>query len=398
MSTGETEYEKVLEKTEHLLIRLHNIHAEGVSRISRKINAELKFLKSLKKVDVEKREKQMKCSNTHHLEAIVDITEQYENVTHILRPFHYHTEEGQAASVVVDVVAGNGKLWVKVIARKASALHRVWLGDGDYGDRSVVDQARKYVYVSHQHPVYFQPPLVQFVFCAGITKPIVELTELSVVVKGNVIDVGAGLSTIDEAFRHRVDSDKLETLSWQQEVSMETTKECDKLNLDITTLIALVSELTHGGCWYRFKEDVLTDQASRERQSALLPRLCTFMQDKKWFACESAVRDFNTILATIGGKNEKQRAVELLDRITIVPDQVSQRASELSESGRIKPRSKIIFGTGDRIQAITVTANTAFTRAAADQGVSFDVFHHDPRALTEGKQETAVKLSEDDLR
>jgi hypothetical protein len=36
--------------------------------------------------------------------------------------------------MVVDVVAAHGKMWVKVIARKAQALHRIWAGKSLFGD------------------------------------------------------------------------------------------------------------------------------------------------------------------------------------------------------------------------------------------------------------------------
>lgn len=39
----------------------------------------------------------------------------------------------------------------------------------------------------------------------------------------------------------------------------------------------------------------------------------------------------------------------------------------LKESSKIKPRAKIIFGTGDSLKAITLTSNIGFVRAAAQQ-------------------------------
>jgi hypothetical protein len=45
----------------------------------------------------------------------------------------------------------------------------------------------------------------------------------------------------------------------------------------------------------------------------------------------------------------------------------------------------VIFGTGDALQIPTLTANKAFARAAADQGVTLTVIDHPGRALTEEK-------------
>lgn len=88
---------------------------------------------------------------------------------------------------------------------------------------------------------------------------------------------------------------------------------------------------------------------------------------KQLFCCESAIRDFSTIVSTMGGPSEKERTTAILARITIVPDQCSLRAKALSLSGKIKRRSQIIFGTGDALKAVTVSANEGFIRGARNQ-------------------------------
>ena len=50
-----------------------------------------------------------------------------------------------------------------------------------------------------------------------------------------------------------------------------------------------------------------------------------------------------------------------------MPDSPSVRSMNLKESSKIKPRAKIIFGTGDNLQAITMTSNIGFVRAAIQQ-------------------------------
>ncbi|XP_070561455.1 UPF0415 protein C7orf25 homolog isoform X3 [Ptychodera flava] len=361
MSVVGNEMKKALLRADGLLSRSKEIHVEGAPKLRKKVSAELKFLETvsgdvlafykLRSASLEKQESRLKSSNLSHLEAIIDIAEKYPNVTHLLRPFHYTSEGGQAATVVVDIVAGNGKLWVKVIARKASALHRVWLD---------------------------------------------ELRELGVVVKGNIIDMDAESQASSQAHHLSEGTERGDGVPSYpvqcSETSIMDVKDCDKLNLDITCLISLVSELTHGGCWYQFQEKVLTDQAVQERECPLLPRLHDFIAGKRLFACETAVKDFKSILSTLGGPNERARADRLLSNVTVVADNVSERVNRLKESGRIKSRSKIIFGSGDSIKAITVTANLHFVRASEDQGVPFAVFLHDPRALTESKQSTAIKI------
>ena len=44
---------------------------------------------------------------------------------------------------------------------------------------------------------------------------------------------------------------------------------------------------------------------------------------------------------------------------------------KLKESSKIKTRAKIVFGTGDTLQAITMTSNLGFYRAASQQVCNF---------------------------
>lgn len=91
-------------------------------------------------------------------------------------------------------------------------------------------------------------------------------------------------------------------------------------------------------------------------------------------------------METVGGANEKLRAEELLKRLTVLPDDADSRDTlehedyqeifdkvqyteekALKVGGKIKKRSLIVFTFGDRIQAVTVTANDGFVRAAKQQ-------------------------------
>ncbi|CAI9728074.1 Hypothetical predicted protein [Octopus vulgaris] len=167
------------------------------------------------------------------------------------------------------------------------------------------------------------------------------------------------------------------------------------VNLDITTLITLVSAVTHGHCNFIFPEKILTLQAKEEREKPVLPQMLDFLKGKKLCCCETALRDFRTILDTLGGKSERQRAEELISKVKIVPDRPSQRAYSLPLTSKLKERSKIIFGTGDSLKAVTMTANSGYVRAAENQGVTFAVFIHASRALTEEKEKFAKPIPKD---
>lgn len=65
------------------------------------------------------------------------------------------------------------------------------------------------------------------------------------------------------------------------------------------------------------------------------------------------------------------RAAKFLkERVTIVPDQITEKGRMLTVSGNIKERSVVIFCTGDAIQAVTVTSNSGFIRSARSQVIN----------------------------
>ncbi|XP_060575092.1 UPF0415 protein C7orf25 homolog [Ruditapes philippinarum] len=606
----------------------------GASKLERKCAAELKYLKSLARrrggFDITN----LRSSNLSHYAGVLHSADNLQDVTHILQAFSC---PGRTEALHMDVVAGQGHIWVKVVARKAQALHLIWRGQGQYGEKDITIQAKDFVACSKVHPVNFQDPKIVFAFYNGVTAAIArELEKSGVIVLGEIVpvddDVERKLMNLDDesesdesdsdydtsdddndvindvilsckcsenniAFRklqqnclkcgkpyesgftpdisssdginsssctidqtienknkchnsvensvisqntddfisgssfseeeqiseivssnqsealltdsssknkrekHPIDSDvnqasnkhdcstlnsidsRISQIALQDKIRLEMNtasdgrslesnhmtfqtdnmpaipncpeKKCNdeidtgknlisknyfnldkwkntsvlsfvqselllnpvvdfhsirhmladneltsidkigRINLDITALITLVSAVAHGGCYFRFKEKILSEQAAEEREDPVLPKLNAFIEGKELFACQTAVDSFQTILDTLGGQNEKKRASELLSRLTVVPDNPSFRATTIPNTGKIKDRSKIIFGTGDSLRAVTVTANSGFTRAAAHQGVTFAAFLHASRALTEQKEKTAEVIKRD---
>ena len=82
------------------------------------------------------------------------------------------------------------------------------------------------------------------------------------------------------------------------------------------------------------------------------------------------MRSFEDIMDTLGGVTEKERAKELMSRVTVVPDVPHPG---LRVCGKLKQRSVTIFGTGHAMQALTVTANEGFVRAAKNQVNHVDI-------------------------
>ena len=107
-----------------------------------------------------------------------------------------------------------------------------------------------------------------------------------------------------------------------------------KVNLDITAMIAYVSAMTNGRNWFKFQEKILTEQSEWERQRPVKPVLDQIFDGKQLICCESAIRDFKTILGTLGGVSERERGEELISRMAVVPDQQSSKTDKLATSGK----------------------------------------------------------------
>ncbi|XP_061776571.1 UPF0415 protein C7orf25 homolog [Nerophis ophidion] len=381
-----------------------NPSVEGRGKLCSKLRAELRFLRRVESGELLIKESHLHSTNLTHLTAIVESAESLEDVVAVLHVFSYQDAASRKQTLVVDVVANGGHTWVKAVGRKAEALHNIWQGRGQYGIKSIIRQAEDFVQASCQQPVQYLHPHVVFAFYNGVSSPMAErLKDMGVSVRGDIVAVNAVLTEEDddendeeheeeeESELTRVDRDNVvASLAFPTQVR---TEECPRVNLDITTLIAYVSSLSHGRCHFTFREHVLTEQAAQERRQQVLPQLDAFMAGKELYACAAAVQDFQLILDTLGGPGEKERARQLLDRLHLVDDRPSERALRLTPSAKVNRRSLLIFGTGDSLQAVTMTANSRFVRAAANQDVRFSVFIHQPRALTEGKEWRAKPIS-----
>lgn len=189
---------------------------------------------------------------------------------------------------------------------------------------------------------------------------------------------------------------KVRTMGQNLENVIDMASDClltKKVNLDITTLIAYVSELTNGGENWIFKERLLSEQAEQERRLPLKPKLEEYFKDKELICCETALNSFREILNLLGGENEKQRAEEFLKRVAILPDiAVPDEILNLTRSAQIKERSLKIFAFGVLHESTTVSSNIGFIRSAKMQNIAIPVFIHSARALTERKQETGTKI------
>ncbi len=67
-------------------------------------------------------------------------------------------------------------------------------------------------------------------------------------------------------------------------IELISSNEPNKINLDVSTLICLVSELTHGGHIYRYPNKWLEVPAEMERAERLAPKLENYMKGSFFLA------------------------------------------------------------------------------------------------------------------
>jgi len=124
------------------------------------------------------------------------------------------------------------------------------------------------------------------------------------------------------------------------------------------------------------------DEAENPTFGQILPCL----EGKQLVCCESAWNHFIDIARISAGPNEWARCVALQQRITIVPDQLSPRTLRLKKNSTSEI-NRAVFGTGDALRILTVSAIASFPRKAEQQGVRYHSVIHNALPLLERYQD-----------
>jgi len=354
------EGEAWLVKCKEILAQVHGVH-----KLEKKLKAELNFLRKLQKSKTGLKFEQVHCSNLLHLTSIIRTAINAAKVTAVLQPFHLQGLESESAGkVVVDVVGDNGRTWTKVVARNQHSMRQISMGQGQFGERSILDHAQDLIACARVNLVCYSVPTVRICFYNGVTDEVAEeLRNIGVDVK-TVLECDAP-ETFDSSTVTVVDATPDTLVSSQRHLIEDAKITC--LNLDVSTMLAYVSSLTNGGAHFKFDAPVLSQQAANERCNPVKPLLEALFCGRTLLCCETALKDFENILEHIAGKSEKERGRQLLESVKRVPDRHSSLNGKLKLGGKIRQRSLKIFGTGEAMQAVTVTANVGFVRAAESQ-------------------------------
>ncbi|TGV13095.1 DUF1308 domain-containing protein [Mesorhizobium sp. M00.F.Ca.ET.186.01.1.1] len=127
--------------------------------------------------------------------------------------------------------------------------------------------------------------------------------------------------------------------------------------------------------------DTGTANAFIAEDSPIVGELNKFVEDKQMVMTETAFGEFTNIVSTIAGPKELKRAEQFIARVTIIKDDPSDRAKQLTVTKKVGANDKIIFGTADKYGIITMTADAKFVRGAEAQDVRFWVYLHEPVPL-----------------
>lgn len=385
---------------EDLMLQLQPIEdIDGVTKLQRKIRQEIQFLRRLQKNQKVKIE-QLSCSNLRHLGAMVECALR-PAVLAVCKIFHINDD----SKLLIDIVSDGGKIWTKVIARNPKSLTALSTGKASYGARSILDQAEDYLECAKLYPCMYKPPKVIFEFMSGIEESLANKLKLvGVIVIGDILpDSYLADDCDDDSWESESSSEELICNNSKKQTIEEASQciqehaELNTLNLDVTAMMAYVSNMTNGHCNYIFKQDVLTQQAAWEAERPVKPILDKLFEGKTLVCCETAWNDFEKIVETLGGSMEKKRTGDLKEIVTVFPDDHGGPDDyprfNLKVRGHVRMRSKIIFNFGHRIKALTVSANEGFVRAALQQGVTYAAFVHESRALTEGKESSGKQIT-----
>jgi len=339
------------------------IAIDGAMKTKRNIDKEINFLQKLKSKslsgcdDVEVNRK-LQCTNLIFFSHLVNSLYNYDEITSIAA-----VRKLAEQSIKIDIIANDNQTWVKIIARNSESIKDEVLGRCEYGAKNILAVADEFLKVAMSQLNFFRPPKVVFDFLNPIDENLEKALEDMGVILGRKFKEATSGSPVTDDY------------------------ECLKLNIDISTMLAYVSELSNGGSNCRFNEKLLEEQAMTERKSPIKPILDKVFEGKQLICCETAVKSFDEIIELLAGPSEMVRAGELKQRMQILPDiEEPEKVINLELSSHIKERSRKIFAFGIFHKAITVSSNVGFKRAAKMKNLDIPMVTHSARALTELKQ------------
>ena len=365
-----------------------------------KVKAEISFLERLNNDPTLLNHIKASSSNFMYLDGLFQLM-RAENSLDVFKTFSAGPIKSKTRNsrlegkVTVDLVCDDGLRWIKL--RTCSSFdHKIeddeWSSDSAEDTSTdietippIIKQAMGLKNAALGNEIHFRVPTVHYLFLRmrkddfpeGILRMLVE----------SEIKVSFGMS--------------------EKPVLAPYHYHTSTLNLDVTTLIAMVSDISH-----RFKQIPIVAfesiplkmQYEMEAKSPILPILSQIFNGKKLVCCQAAFEKFESIVSTIGGPFERARAkllfpddtfgspCEQIDHIPtlkwnveIIPNQTGPRFQQRVSETTMTDLNINVFGTGDYIQASTITSNQSFKSSLVNSGFAEFITLHEPRGLIEQK-------------
>ncbi|KAI9104700.1 hypothetical protein DFS34DRAFT_575757 [Phlyctochytrium arcticum] len=403
---------------------------DGLHKLRSLVKAEAKFLEKLVLHPDTIRGSHTSCSNIPYLSAVLQLAQTQPEVTQVFQTFHYAVDDHGGLSsrqaVRVDVVAQNGRQWIKVKASSLKGFQQE-LADDESSDSESEDlsghgfenkltgslatpklpiyqQAQDLLMAASQNQVHFRVPEIVMTFL-GLEEVDPRIIE-TLRAMGVIVDLrtGEGSDGSDSTTQLPAINKSIPPVITDDGANCNIT---DTLNLDVTTLISLVTDIAH-------RPDTIPLEA---------------LDGRRVVTTETAARKMLDIVNLLGGPTELKRAQRLLVsswdqndrwkqppaaaltaseeqpsilssigslRVEVIADNPSERFLNMASktpSGRLKQHHIAVFGTGDRERITTVTANAWIDRSLTDAGLGgLSLWIHEPRSLVE--QRVAVYRAE----
>ena len=166
----------------------------------------------------------------------------------------------------------------------------------------------------------------------------------------------------------------------------------DKVNIDVTTAITLVTDITNDttlanrfgdvNVWKKFNMSIY-NQILDDIDCPVLSQINELICKKKWVMVKPAYEKFVELIETNGSDGEKQRMNELKLKITVIDSNPSKRFSKLKKTKLWSEINIDVFGTADKYGMYTVTGNIKLAKYMHDyiHNVNFVYHAHRPRCF-----------------
>ncbi len=173
----------------------------------------------------------------------------------------------------------------------------------------------------------------------------------------------------------------------------------NKLLLDVTSIITFISDICNDSeIWSRFGEDwkkrskLMYDQIKDEQEDPIFPKLEKIYSEYELIVTITAIDKSRHLIENFGSGLEKENLKKLIDRMTIINDDPSERINKLNSKYWSK-LNKSIFGTADKLGIKVISGNiNAISSLINEHDIDLKYIAHRSRCFVGKKHEVPNKI------